>query len=255
MLYGLYLSAAGMQAQEYRQNVTANNLANAQTTGFKRDLAMVQSRLEATHEDPGMLQYRVPVLSQQGGGVLAMPTMMDMSQGMLLATHSPTDVALKGSGFFTLQGDKTGEPFLTRDGHFAIDSEGTLVASATSRAVLGADGNPIKLANPSLPISIDDRGQLQQAGATVATLGLTDVKDPDALKKIGGNLFSVDAEAMTPADPATQVKQQFLESSGVDPVVEMTNMMQNQRAYEANAKMITYQDTTLQLINTVGRIA
>ena len=81
MLYGLYLSAAGMQAQETRQSVISNNIANAETTGFKRDLAVMQARANAVHEDSSMMKYSIPVLKDQGGGVNIAGLGMDLTQG------------------------------------------------------------------------------------------------------------------------------------------------------------------------------
>src|SRR4051794_8448516 len=125
MLYGLYLSASGLQAQEIRQSVITNNLANANTTGFKRDLATVLARPNPAYEDPTLSQYRHSLLGKQGGGVFVQGGGVDLTQSSLLQTGKPTDLALEGRGFFTLKGDKEGETALTRDGRFLIDSNGT----------------------------------------------------------------------------------------------------------------------------------
>lgn len=254
MLYGLYLSAAGMQAQENRQSVISNNLANALTHGFKRDLAVMQARQNATHEDPTMRQYQIPVLKNQGGGVTIAGGGIDLSQAALVRTQNPTDLALNGKGFFQVQGDHAGEKLLTRDGTFLLNSNGTLVTADGGRPVLSDAGQPIQL-NRNQPITVGPTGTITQAGGSVK-LGLADVSDSRRLIKLGGNLLTTDKpDAATAISPETQVEQGQLEQSGVDPIVEMVTMMEGQRAFEANAKMITYQDTTLSELNTIGKVA
>jgi flagellar basal body rod protein FlgG len=255
MIYGLYLSAAGLQAQELRQSVLANNLANAETPGFKRDLAVMRSRMNAAHEDPAMSMYRLPVVGDQGGGVYAMNGGIDLSQAPLKATGNPTDVALDGRGFFTVQGEKPGQTLLTRNGTFLLDHEGTLVTADGGRPVLSSSGEPVKL-NPDLPVKIDAKGVITQGDATGVPLGLTDVTDSRHLIKLGNNLLATDdSNSLTPVAPGTIVRQGQVESSGVEPMVEMVNMMEGQRAFEANAHMITFQDTTMSQLNTIGRVA
>jgi flagellar basal body rod protein FlgG len=260
MLYGLYLSASGLQAQEKRQSVITNNLANANTTGFKRDLAVVQARANAAYEDPRMSQYRHGILGKQGGGVLVHGAGVDLTQSTLLRTGNPTDLALEGRGFFVLQGENDGQTALTRDGRFLVSSEGTLVSSTSGRPVLNSEGAAIKL-DPALPVVVDATGRLTQSDASgqdiaSAQLKLTDVADARRVVKLGRNMMTVDdPKALQDISPSTIVRSGHLEQSGVDPVVEMVNMMEGQRIFDANAKMISYQDQTLQQLNTIGRIA
>jgi flagellar basal body rod protein FlgG len=256
MLSGLYVSAAGLQAQEARQSVIANNLANANTHGFKRDLTVMQARRNAIQEHPELAPYQLPVLANQSGGVTGSGGGIDMTQGPLTSTKNPTDVALMGSGFFEVQGDKPGEKLLTRDGSFLLNQDGTLVTANGGRPVLSSQGQPIVL-NPNLPVQISTTGMITQGdGSAGVQLGLTDVSDPRQLVKLGSNLLTVtNPQALTAISPNTQVKQGHVEESGVNPAVELVNMMQGQRAFDANAKMITYQDTTLSELNTIGKVA
>lgn len=257
MLTGLYISAAGLQTQEYRQSVTSNNLANAQTTGFKRDLALVQERANAVVEDPAMARYRWPagMLADRNGGVYAAPTFTDMSQAGLTRTDQPTDVALEGPGFFMVEGEKTGERNFTRDGKFLLRKDGQLVLAGNGKSVLSAEGAPIRL-NPDISFDIDVNGEIRQGGNVVNQLAVMTVKNPDDVYKTGANLLALTEGAKAaPATVATSVRQRFLEQSGVDPITEMTTMMETMRMFEANAKMIQYQDSTLQSLNTVGRIS
>ena len=256
MDYGLYVSAAGMKAQLARQDVIANNLANAQTTGFKRDLVLMQSRANAVNEDPTMFQYREPVVQDMGGGMFGSGGGIDLTQAMMESTGNQTDLALDGKGFFTVQGDN-GQKLLTRDGRFLVDNGGSLVTATGGRKVLDSNGQPITL-NPDLPIVVGADGQVTQdgAGTSGVQLGLVDVNDSRSLVKLGGNVMAAsNADELTDAPPGTKVRQGQLEASGTDPVVELVNMMEGQRAFDANAKMISYQDTELSQLNTVGRIA
>lgn len=240
-----------------RQSVLSANLANANTTGFKRDLIAVQSRANAVDEDPTLAGYRTPITENQGGGVFPSNLGIDLTQSSLQKTGNPTDLALDGSGFFVVQGEKPGEKSLTRDGRFLVRDDGTLVMATSGRPVLSASGEQIHLSpDASRTIAIDPRGNLTQQGGGSAQIGLTGVSDPTKLMKLGGNLMGVsDPKVLTDINPGTVVRQGNLEQSGVDPIVEMVNMMEGQRAFDANAKMITFQDQTLSQLNTIGKVA
>lgn len=255
MNLGLYISAAGMKAQQTQQAVIANNLANSNTAGFKRDLVLMQSRLNAGQEDPRMFPYRVPELQNQGGGVLAVGNGVDLTQGNFEDSSNQTDVALNGPGFFTVAGEN-GQKLLTRNGRFQMTQDGNLVTAVGQHAVLDADGQPIVL-NPKLAVDIGVDGQISQGdNALPVKLGLVDVTNPLRLVKLGGNVMTVDQpEALVQATPDTRVLQFHLEASGVDPMAELVNMMEGQRAFDANARMISYQDQTLSQLNTIGRVA
>ncbi len=215
----------------------------------------MQARANAVHEDPTMMKYAIPVLQNQGGGVNIAGAGIDLTQSALTRTGNATDLALEGKGFFEVQGEQAGEKFLTRDGTFLLNNNGGLVTATGGRPVLGVDGQPITL-NPNLPVTIGMTGVISQGDGTVGQLGLTDISDSRRLLKVGNNLLTVDKpDALVPVSSGTQVRQGHLEQSGVDPIVEMVSMMEGQRAFEANAKMITYQDTTLSELNTIGKVA
>ena len=124
MQYGLYVSAAGALANSYRQDVIANNLANVETVGFKRDLALFTSR-RTEAEETGQRRNTTALLEGLGGGLFALPTYTDFSPGGLEDTGRDYDVAIKGQGFF--QVNKNGETFYTRDGCFALNQANELV--------------------------------------------------------------------------------------------------------------------------------
>ena len=254
MLYGLYLSAAGLQAQQYRQDVMANNLANADTVGFKRDFAQTMARANAAVEDPTLARFRAPVAGDMPGGTFVTPTVIDLTQGARRATGSEMDAAIDGEGFFLVQNAQN-QRFLTRDGRFVINQDSNLALAGTGSLVLSAEGQPIKL-NPDLKFQISTRGEISQAGNTVAQLAVMRVDSPLDLEKRGSDLMAVrNPGSMKPATTATKIMQGYVEESDVDPMTEMVQMMDGQRVYEANARMISYQDTTLQELNQVGRVA
>ena len=124
------------------------------------------------------------------------------------------------------------------------------------RPVLDSAGRPIVL-NPNLPVTINSVGEISQGdllGGSAVKLGIVDVKGSRELVKLGGNVLRTTSDAaLTDADPMTRVRRGMIESSGVDPMTEMISMMDGFRAFEANAKMISYQDQTLAQVNTIGR--
>lgn len=257
MIYGMYLSAGGVMASSHRQDVIANNLANAETNAFKRHVTHFQQRLteaQAMRLSQGSADTN-KLLEEIGGGLFFSPTQIDLTQGDLEGTGNSLDVAIHGAGFFSV--DDHGTQRLTRDGRFMTDREGFLIlASGNGQRVLDLQGRPIRL-DPALSAqtSINESGQIIQNGEVVAQLGLFDVPDPDRLVKQGGNLLSYpDMKKLASAADA-KLRSQFVERSNVDPTIELVALMEAQRQLEANANMIRYQDQALgKLVNEVGKI-
>lgn len=253
MNYGLYLSAAGIMTNSYRLDVISNNLANSETVGFKKTLALFQQRPTEWQErgqPPGATD---PNLENLGGGLLASPTLIDRSQGGLERTGNPLDVGIVGQGYFAV--DNHGQTRLTRDGRFMLNSNGQLVmANESAQAVLDIKGKPILL-DPAKQTQIASDGQITQQGRPVARLGVFEVPNPSQLTKIGENMFQYpDPTGQLVASPRLQ--NQFVERSNVDPAGAMVKLMHTQRQLEANANMIRIQDQTLgTLVNQVGRIS
>jgi flagellar basal-body rod protein FlgF len=253
MIYGLYLSATGVITSSYRQDLIANNLANSETVGFKRDLATFEQRQPADQENPLWTNLGNEMLDKIGGGTFASPTRVDTTEGTINPTGNNLDVAIAGSGYFTVAGTD-GQTRLTRDGRFRLDSAGHLTLSTDqANPVLDTKGNPIVL-DPTQTTQIQKDGQILQNGQTAAQLGLVDVTDASQLTKDGGSLFSVPNSAnLTSA--TGEVEDGYLEQSNVDPATELSELMETQRQLEANANMIHYQDQTLgDLVNTVGKV-
>jgi len=252
MIYGLYLSASGVLANSYRQDVIANNLANAETVGFKKDLAVFQEQqTESARRGLNPARHSNLVLEGLGGGLGAMPMYVDHSQGELEPTGGPLDVAIQGEGYFAVR--HRGRRMLTRDGRFLADREGYLIQATTGAEVLDSEGQPIKL-NPGLPAQITPDGAITQNNQAVARLGTFTVNDPRKLIKHGSGLMeSTDPRSIRPGDAA--LRTGFVERSNVEPTRELVALLDAQRQLEANANMIRYQDQTLgRLVNDVGKI-
>jgi flagellar basal body rod protein FlgG len=253
MIYGLYLSATGLLTSSYRQDVIANNLANAETIGFKKDVPLFRQRLTAAQENLSSARNSNALLEKIGGGALAMPTAFNSSQGALDPSSNNLDMAIEGNGYFQVQNGST--TALTRDGRFSINAKGQLaMAGAEGQPVLGTDGQPIALGNSGAPVSINGQGEITQAGKLVGRIALMDVDSPGQLTKQGNNLLSVgDPSTLKPATGV--IHSNFLEQANVDPASELAGLMDAQRQLEANANMIRYQDSTLdKLVNQVGKV-
>jgi flagellar basal-body rod protein FlgF len=254
MTYGLWLSAGGMQVNEYRQSVMANNLANTDTVGFKRDLAVIHERRPQRGTNPADARYSNPLLDPLSGGAWTRPTFTSFGQGGLTETGRALDVALEGDGFL-VAGDGTDRRY-TRDGRMTLDPDGMLrLAAGEGRfAVLDAAGVPIVLDRALGEPSIGRDGSIRQNNQTVAQLGLVDFADRTALRKSGHSLFEQVGE--TKIQPArVDVLGGYVESSTADAMRGLVDMIEVSRAYELNARMVTLQDTTLgAAVTRVGRI-
>ncbi len=251
MLYGLYLSATGVVTNSYRQDVIANNIANSETIGFKRDLALLQERPTAAQE----FGESVPdsIIGNMTGGMMAVPTQVDTSQGDLQPTGNPLDVAIQGNGYFAVNAN--GKFRLTRNGQFVMDHAGRLALfDDNGPDVLDNKQTPIYL-SPGAPVLISEDGTITQKGEVVAKIGLFDVPNSTDLKKEGNTLMSVQQGAQV-STASAKFHTSFLERSNVDPATELTALMDAQRQLEANANMIQTQDETLsKLVSDVGKIS
>ena len=254
MNYGLWLSATGVVTNAYRQDVIANNLANSETVGYKRNVALFQQRLTEA-QARRRPDESDPLLDHIGGGILCSPTLVDSSQGDIEPTGNPLDVALHGNGFFAV--DDHGKTKLIRDGRFMIDRANQLVmASGNGQRVLDADGKPITLdGTQAHTIRIHDDGQITQANAPIARLAVVDIPDPSKLVKQGAALLDYPNLTQSMKPSAAETRSGYVERANVDPATELSTLMDAQRQLEANANMIRYQDQTLgRLVNEVGKI-
>lgn len=259
MNYGLYLSASGVLTNSYRQDVFANNLANVETIGFKPDVPAIRQRRPEAVEDPGTgSAFRNRLLDKLGGGVLAGPQRIDFTPAPL-KPGGALDLALRGeNAFFAVQTNEGGQESirLTRDGRLSRDPEGYLVTAAGNHRLLDANDRPIQLGLTG-PVVIDPAGRVLQNGEAVAEIQVTGVSDLASLRKQGSNLFAWDGEGdqrTAPSDPT--IRPGFVESSGVDPIRALMDMISATKEGTANGNLIRYQDQLMdRAVNTLGRVA
>ena len=260
MIRGLWTAATGMRAQQLNLDVISHNLANVNTTGFKKSRAEFQDLIYQTSRSPGTetgAGQQIPVGIQVGMGVRPIAVQKVFSQGDYNQTGRPLDLAIEGDGFFTIL--KNGEEYYTRSGSFKLNSDGTIV---------DAEGNPLQpefsIPEDTVQINIDSGGNitaLDSAGEELSSTRLTIVRfqNPAGLFALGKNLYQQTAASGSPAEGnpgeegAGSIAQGFLEMSNVEVVTEMVNMIVAQRAYEVNSKAIQSADEMLGIATNVKR--
>ncbi len=282
MLRGLYTAASGMRAQMHRMDALSNNLANVDVTGYKKDTSVHKAfpeMLIRRFNDDGVYKMpfgsldTAPVVGKLGTGVEYNESFTVFEQGSLQQTENPFDMALEGKGFFAVQTPQ-GERY-TRNGSFHLGKEGLLVTKE-GYPVLGEDG-PIRIKENNF--TIDSQGRVfhnakmapgedrlvsleeneWEQTEEVDQLKLVRFQRPRFIKKQGSSLWretSESGEALSAAQSGEgpQVQQGFLETSNVNPVKEMVNMIEVNRAYESNQKVVQTQDQmTGKLINDAAK--
>lgn len=256
MNYGYAMATAGIVSSMYRQDVAANNLANIETPGFKADLTATIARSAAREEDGLWDLPSNRMLERLGAGVLLAPTLTAFDQGSLEVTTNPLDLAVRGDGFFMVEGAGNGDVRLTRDGRMTLDARGRLVMAAEGRPVLDESGGQIRL-DPRQRVVIESTGAVIQGGRQVATIGLVDVPDRTVLKKEGAGLFGFKRPELAGAiRPATgEIVQSAIEKSSADPVRMMMRVTDAAGATAAAGRMATIHDELMnRAINSLGRV-
>jgi flagellar basal-body rod protein FlgG len=262
MIRSLWTSATGMQAQALNLDVISNNLANVNTSGFKKSRAEFQDLLYETFLPPGTSSSQdtqIPAGIQLGHGTRPSTVLKIFSQGNMENTQNELDLAIEGDGFFQIT-LPNGETAYTRNGAFKLDSDGRIVNS---------DGFTMEpeIAIPSdamsISVGLDGTVSVLQAGEStpseIGTIELARFINPAGLISMGKNLF-IPSEASgneiigtAGEDGMGTLAQGFLEMANVSVVDEMVNMITAQRAYESNSKAIQAADDMLQLANNVKR--
>jgi flagellar basal-body rod protein FlgG len=259
----LYTAATGMMAQELNVQVISNNIANMRTTAYKRQRAEFQDllyehvkRIGTQTSDQGNI---LPVGVDLGSGVKTVGTPRLMSQGSLVPTGSPLDLAIRGEGFFKIQ-LPDGTYAYTRDGSFQMDAQGRIVTVQGNVVQPG-----ITIPENASGLTINSQGQVSvtQPGQTTPTvlgqLTLTRFVNKAGLLSIGDNMFTETPASGTPQDglPATDgagdLQQGNLEAANVEAVSEISDLIAAQRAYEMNGKVITAADQMLSTTSNMIR--
>jgi len=262
----LYTAASGMGAMETKLDVIANNLANINTTAFKKDRANFEDLLYRTEVYPGVRdanQTPTAVGTQVGLGVRVTSTQADQRQGMLQQTGRELDIAIEGSGFLRLLDPSSQTMVYTRAGNLDINADGQLVigSAQTGRLV----DPPIQIPNNATRVVINADGQVitQQPGVTelqvLGQLQLSQFINPDGLLKVGENLYR-QTDASGPeiqGNPGQNglgvIRQGNLEASNVQPVQELIDLITTQRAFELNSQAVQAGDQMMQTISSLRR--
>ena len=256
MVRGLYTAYTGMINQQKRLDTVTNNLANASTTGFKREGLTSKSfdQMLTVKLNDLSVPYLNEGIGKMSLGVKIGENYTDYSQGSFKETGNTYDLALAGNGFFTISyTDKKGNTSekYTRDGEFTMDSEGYL-RTLEGDYVQGEGGN-IMIPVETSEVSIRDNGDIYADGEYVDSLRIVDFEDYNNIEKFGENLYNVDGATETESTAA--VKQGYLEMSNINVVKEMVEMITISRAYESNQKLIQTEDDMLdKSVNQVGKV-
>ena len=259
MLRGLYTAYTGMLNEQYRMDIMSNNLANADTTGFKKEGSTSQSYSDVMAvkiKDTTEFRNTPKRLGTMSLGVKIGETYTDFDQGSLRDTGNTYDLAISGDGFFNIEfTNKAGETSTkyTRDGGFTVTADGYLVTK-DGDYVLGQNGR-IQLSTTAANTVIDGDGRIYQDNNLVAQLKITEFEDTNYLPHYGETMWdAVDGATARDATDAT-IHQGYLEMSNTSVVKEMVNMISIQRQYEANQKLITTYDESLdKSVNQVGKV-
>ncbi|HUT04428.1 MAG TPA: flagellar basal-body rod protein FlgF [bacterium] len=223
MIKGLYDAASGLLSEARAHEIRANNLANINTVGFKKDTPFFRLLAESSSSS-----------SNDPSGVVVGGTATDFSQGPLRSTGNSLDLALDGDGFFVVQfGDKEG---YARAGNFKVDPDGKLM-DQNGLSVLAEEG---ELSIPAgAQVTIDSNGEVFTDGNSIGVLKVMTFDDTSVLKKVGSSLWVDGTEKAEPKKATgAKVQQRFLESSNANVIEEMVSMIDEMRRYEAHQKTI-----------------
>jgi len=255
MIRSLWIAKTGLEAQQTQMDVISNNLANVSTNGFKRSRAVFEDLLYQNLRQPGAQssqQTQIPSGLQIGTGVRPVAAERIHTQGNLQQTSNQLDVAIQGAGFFqVLMPDGTTQ--YTRDGSFQTDSQGQIV---TANGFVVQPAVTIPANATTVTIGQDGVVTVTQPGVAapvqVGSIQLATFINPAGLQSMGQNMYMETASSGTPSTnvPGTNgtgtVSQGYVETSNVNVVEELVNMIQAQRAYEINSKAVTVSDQMLQ---------
>lgn len=262
MNYGIQISGMAAMLENTRVGVIANNIANINTTGYRRDTVSFKERLAEALEGQNGRRFYNPLIDRSGGAPLIEQIAFDRSAGPVQTTENPLDVSIRGDAFFTVREISTGKTFYTRNGNFTLDPEGRMTTQDGKCFVLSSGGEPIAIGEGSADgIRVDDTGKVhvRNTGTNqdemVGMFALARFNDMSGLHKSGDTLFENRGGEPQQAEDV-KVAQGTLEGSSVNPILELADMIKSQRMLETHLRMITIQDGTLdRAVNDLGRPA
>ncbi|MGE5682175.1 MAG: flagellar hook-basal body protein [Bacillota bacterium] len=234
MIKGIYFVSRALESRYKNMEIVSNNLANINTTGFKRELPF--SELVSRYQDAPVKQIT------------------DFTQGNLLQTSNPLDLAVSGDAFFAVQSDKGVE--YTKNGRFRVSDEGFLV-NEQGYKVLGKKGE-IDLSDFSMEqietIGISKKGEIKIGDRVVDELQISKIDDPSLLnRKEGLNFFSPDNSFVDAQEGEFEIQQGYLEESNTNAILEMQSMIELNKDYETGQRMMNFLDTSLEKANEIGK--
>ncbi len=263
----LHAASSGMKALDEKLNVVANNLANINTHGFKRSRVNFEDLLYQVRREPGVLNAQdepVPHGIMVGTGVKVSGTQLNFASGSVDQTFRPLDLQIDGKGFFQVRTVQDGADVIayTRAGNFARNSEGNMVLGNSSGSILEP---PINLPDGYVEVVIGRNGEVrvrEQGSPALSTVGQIELArfiNPEGLKQVGLNLYTETEASGAPqtgtpqSDGLGAINQGNLETSNVDPVRELIDLITTQRAFELNSQSIKSADETLQIVSNLRR--
>ncbi|MHC1749799.1 MAG: flagellar basal-body rod protein FlgF [Cellulosilyticaceae bacterium] len=255
MIRGLYIAGTGMNVQSKKMDIISNDLANVNTTGYKKDTAIISSFPEILLSRVNDTQNHRPNNGQIGKithGAKIDEIYTEFTPGSVRATGGLVDIAIQGDGFFVVQ-TPNGEAY-TRDGSFSIDASGNLVTKEGYK-VMGENG-PVALGEDFLSsggeVTVGKNGDVVLDGTLMDTISIAKFTDNKQLQKLDDNLYQGTGQR---AEFDGTLLQGFLETSNVNPVTAMVDMISVSRAYEANQKILQVHDALLgKAVNEIARV-
>lgn len=257
MVRGLYTAYTGMVNQQKRLDTITNNLANATTTGYKREGATSRAfnevlTVKVNDRTTGYITQQIGSMSL---GVKIGENYTDYSQGSFKNTENTYDIAIEGNGFFSISfTNKAGEQSIkyTRDGEFTIDQDGML--RTKDGDYVQGEGGDIAIPTDAVRVAITTTGEIYADGEYIDKLLITDFEDYNYLKKYGENMYQP-VDGATEKESTALLHQGYLETSNINVVNEMVEMITISRAYESAQKAVQTADSmTDKAVNEVGRV-
>lgn len=258
MLKELYTAAAGMLPNQTKLEVTANNMANANTAGFKREGVFIRNLLDARAN-----LYNVPGDAESDD--LPVGSYVDFSEGAYMQTGNPLDIAIESKGMFLLQDDQ-GDVFYSRAGQFRLTKDGSIVAK-DGKFLIG-EGGPIRMEtefwadalirkdSKAVDLKISENGDVFANDHLIGSIKLIDIANPESLEKASGKYFLGTEKTIAGEIPQDEVRlrQGWIEGSNVDIISEMISMIELQRQFEAGSRVIRTNDETIQRSISLSRV-